>query len=132
MNEEEKQAIKVIKHSLELEKQLRNGYKWKTGFYENLSIEKLLNLIKKQQNKIEDLKDKNKTLEQLIQGNLYEMYKYYRELANSYQGNCISKDKIREKIKELKQYKEEIKEEKDFEYFNALRIIRVLKTLLGE
>jgi len=49
---------------------------------------------------IEELKEKNKTLESLLQGNLYEMYLYYKELAGKYQANCISKDKIKEKIEE--------------------------------
>ena len=37
----------------------------------------------------EELKRKNKILEELLQGNLYELYKYYKELASTYQGNCI-------------------------------------------
>ena len=53
---------------------------------------------------------KNELLEELFQGNLYEMYKYYRNLANSYQGNCISKEKVKDKIEELnKKEKEELK-----------------------
>lgn len=58
------------------------------------SIDTLLNLIEK-------LEDKNKTLERLLQGELYEMYLYYKELAGKYQANCISKDEIREKIKQV-------------------------------
>lgn len=49
----------------------------------------------------EELKRKNKTLEELLQGNLYELYKYYRELAGSYQGNCILAQKAKDKIEEL-------------------------------
>ena len=38
------------------------------------------------------------------------MYKYYRDLANSYQGNCISKEEVKDKIEELnKKEKEELK-----------------------
>lgn len=40
-------------------------------------------------------KAKNKTLEELLQGKLFELYKYYKDLAGTYQGNCISKDKIK-------------------------------------
>ena len=47
----------------------------------------------------------NERLEELLQGTLYEMYKYYRDLANSYQGNCISKEKVKEKIKKLQEIK---------------------------
>ena len=49
----------------------------------------------------EELKEKNKTLEELLQGNLYELYKYYRELAGSYQGNCIPIQKLKDKIEEI-------------------------------
>lgn len=48
-----------------------------------------------------ELKAKNKILEELLQGNLYELYKYYRELAGSYQGNCIPIQKVKGKIEEL-------------------------------
>ena len=40
-------------------------------------------------------KEKNKTLEELLQGRLFELYKYYKDLASEYQGNCVSKDKIK-------------------------------------
>ena len=74
--------------------------------------EKIIEYIKKEygnfDNYIRDLldlyqkeKEKNKTLETLLQGNLYQMYLYYKELASRYQANSVSKDKIREKIKEL-------------------------------
>ena len=57
-----------------------------------------------------ELEDKNKTLETLLQGNLYQMYLYYRELAGRYQANSISKDKVKEKIEELdKEEKRELK-----------------------
>ena len=49
----------------------------------------------------EELKRKNKTLEELLQGNLYELYKYYKELADTYQGNCIPVQKVKDKIEEL-------------------------------
>lgn len=48
------------------------------------------------------LKAKNKILEELLQGNLYELYKYYRELAGSYQGNCITVQKVKDKIEKYK------------------------------
>lgn len=49
----------------------------------------------------EELKRKNKTLEELLQGNLYELYKYYKELADTYQRNCIPVQKVKDKIEEL-------------------------------
>ena len=62
----------------------------------------------------EELKDKNKTLEELLQGTLYEMYKYYRDLANSYQANCISKEKVKDKIEYLEDYIEENSDEQGY------------------
>lgn len=53
----------------------------------------------------------NESLEELLQGNLYEMYKYYRDLANSYQGNCISKEIVKDKLKKLEIENEELKED---------------------
>ena len=50
----------------------------------------------------EELKSKNKILEELLQGNLYELYKYYKELAGSYQGNCIPVQKVKDKIEKEK------------------------------
>lgn len=105
MNEEEKQAIDWLKEELDDEKKscknCNYSYKGVTGLYGNNEVEIALKLIEKQQKEIEELKDKNKTLEMLLQGNLFEMYNYYKELANKYQANCISKDKIIEKIKKL-------------------------------
>ena len=57
-----------------------------------------------------ELEDKNKTLETLLQGNLYQMYLYYRELAGRYQANSISKDKVKEKIEELEEYVKDFEE----------------------
>jgi len=57
--------------------------------------------IDKMEKAIEELKEKKKTLETLLQGNLYEMYLYYKELASRYQANSVSKDKIRELIKDI-------------------------------
>ena len=52
------------------------------------AIETLLTAYEKE-------KEKNKTLEELLQGRLFELYKYYKDLASEYQGNCVSKDKIK-------------------------------------
>lgn len=79
--------------------------------------EKIIEYIKKEygnfDNYVRDLldlyqkeKEKNITLETLLQGNLYQMYLYYKELAGRYQADSVSKDKIREKIKEYKGLKE--------------------------
>ena len=140
MNEEEKQAIDWLKDELDDEKKSHKNcnysYKGVTGLYGNNEVEIALKLIEKQQKEIEKLEDKNKTLERLLQGDLYEMYKYYRELANSYQANCISKDKIKEKIEEVEKKKEKT-EILDFKAFYSIKEIKnieinILKEILGE
>lgn len=68
-------------------------------------IQGLLDLYKKE-------KEKNKTLEELLQGNLFEMYKYYKNLCSSYQANCISKDKINAKIEECENKIKKIRSKK--------------------
>ena len=75
------------------EKKIIEHIKKEYGNFDNY-VRDLLDLYQKE-------KEKNKTLETLLQGNLYQMYLYYKELASRYQDNSVSKDKIREKIKEL-------------------------------
>ena len=81
-----------------------------------------------------ELEDKNKTLENLLQGNLYQMYLYYKELAGRYQANSISKDKVKEKIKELD--KEKLKYDNDLRIYTLRNTFdfqkEVLQELLGE
>ena len=86
----------------------------------------------KLQKENEELKNKNKTLEELLQGTLYETYKYYRDLANSYQANCISKEKVKDKIEDLEKdesskYYYMFLEERDLKY-----TIQILQELLEE
>lgn len=126
MNEEEKNAIEYLKIRL----YGNEGCKYIDVAQEDLRI--FTNLIDKQQKENEELKDKNKTLEELLQGTLYEMYKYYRDLANSYQANCISKEKVKDKIEELEKdeyskYYDMFLEERDLKY-----TIQVLQELLEE
>ena len=59
---------------------------------------------------LEQEKEKNNELEielstrdNINVDKLVEKYKYYRRLADSYQANCISKDKIKEKYLEMEQ-----------------------------
>ena len=76
------------------------------------AIEHILSDYKRVLKENEELKEKNKILEELLQGNLYNLYKYYRELAGSYQGNCIPVQKIKDKIEELnKQLEEDLQDE---------------------
>ena len=97
--------MEISKEQKEAIEYLEKYTKWETYGERNLEkdIITALELLKETQMK-------NETLEELLQGTLYKMYKYYRDLANSYQGNCISKEKVKDKIEELnKKEKEELK-----------------------
>ncbi len=77
--------------------------------------------------------EENETLKKLLQGNLYEMYKYYRNLANSYQGNCISKEKVKNMIKEKEWALENYNcDESDYKQSQAIGACNVLQELLKE
>lgn len=121
MTEEEKNAIEYLKIRL----YGNEGCKYIDVAQEDLRI--FTNLIDKQQKENEELKNKNKTLEELLQGTLYEMYKYYRDLANSYQANCISKEKVKDKIEELSKTKGDLAT-----HIAVSERIRVLQELLEE
>lgn len=91
------------------------------------NVETILDLYKQE-------KEKNKILEELLQGRLFELYNYYKNLAGSYQANSISKDKIKEKIEELE---DAIEPWGDEDLCYQLKIkdkaqIEVLKELLEE
>lgn len=73
----------------------------KTNLKIDQAIEHILSDYKRVLKENEELKSKNKILEELLQGNLYELYKYYKELAGSYQGNCIPVQKVKDKIEKL-------------------------------
>ena len=90
--------MEISKEQKEAIEYLEKYTKWETYGERNLEkdIITVLGLLKETQ-------IKNETLEELLQGTLYEMYKYYRDLANSYQGNCILKDKVKDKIKNNKE-----------------------------
>ena len=80
--------------------------KWQNG------VKVLLNLLEKQQKEIEELKEKNKNLIFQLKDEekeLIEVTDKIREKINYY----ISKDKIREKIKELEEQKEKLKYDGD-------------------
>lgn len=96
MSEKEKKTVEYLRKGLESDNKRSDFYK-----IDATRMEITLNLIESLQKENEELKNKNKTLEELLQGTLYEMYKYYRDLANSYQGNCISKEKVKDKIGDL-------------------------------
>ena len=105
------------------EKKIIEYIKKEYGNFDNY-VRDLLDLYQKE-------KEKNKTLETLLQGNLYQMYLYYKELASRYQANSVSKDKIREKIKDLEDNM--ILFTNDKEKFNRYKYARdILEKLLEE
>ena len=97
--------MKISKEQLEVIEHLEKYTKGETYREKNLE-EDIITVLKL----LKETQIKNESLEELLQGTLYKMYKYYRDLANSYQGNCISKEKVKDKIEELnKKEKEELK-----------------------
>ena len=91
MSEEEKKAIERIKQEIDRYKAIETP---KEVYITDIKI--LLSLIKKQQKEIEDLKDKNTSLQKEV--------KLMKSI--NINDNYISKDKIREKIKELEDLQE--------------------------
>ena len=71
------------------------------GEYDIEIMQHILSDYKRVLKENKELKSKNKTLEELLQGNLYELYKYYKELAGTYQENCILVQKVKDKIEYL-------------------------------
>ena len=120
--------MKITKEQIEAIEYLEKYTKWETYGERNLEkdIITVLKLLKETQMK-------NELLEELLQGNLYEMYKYYRNLANSYQGNCISKEKVKDKIEELnKKEKEELKGMKGQDRYFVKQTYQNKKMILQE
>ena len=117
MNEEEKMALKHIKVNLGIEKkQHKHIYKYILGLYDNNSIEIILSLIDKQQKEIENYQ----ILKDDIEGHNV-VYVDTPEFEEKY----ISKDKIREKIKDLE-------ENNNGDNYSLTNVIMILKNLLGE
>lgn len=127
MNEDEKEAIECLELVIDSESDIE------TEDLTNKCIINILNLIKKQQKKIEKLEDRNKTLEIEFEikkyckvNELASDLMFYKNLARNYQGNCISKDKIKEKIEEITSYAYTSVAERDCQDY----AIQVLKELL--
>lgn len=111
-------AIKIVKGFLE-----KDCYSDTELFY---SLETILNLIEKQQEEIEELKEAIKERETRLQEEINENCKLKTELY----GNSISKDKIRDKILELEEIKNAFQNDEWKREYNYK--IEPLKQLLGE
>lgn len=129
MNEEEKKAIDELEEFIEGPcekcKYCEAAYK-----LNRKNIIQLLNLTKKIQKENEKLKEKNKILEELLQGNLYELYKYYKELESTYQGNCIPIQKIKDKIRHYQELQDNYIKKYDEINEGLQAMINVLQELL--
>ena len=120
--------MKISKEQKEAIEYLEKYTKWETYGERNLEkdIITVLGLLNETQME-------NETLEELLQGTLYEMYKYYRDLANSYQGNCISKEKVKNMIKEKEWALENYNcDEADYKQSQAIGAWDILQKLLKE
>ena len=113
MNIEE--AIKYIKNDIECDKDTRDWFNDKNNTTRK-QIEESIDAYETLLTAYEKEKEKNKTLEELLQGRLFELYKYYKDLASEYQGNCVSKDKIKAKIEEWQKEKEFYDKDEDREW----------------
>ena len=118
MSEEEKKAIEIIKGLYIEEYDWYEDSKYCTGhsgkavtIVEN-SLKTILNLIDNQQKEIEKLNFEN------------HMIKKWNEQLDT---NCISKDKIREKIKEIESYAFTSEEEKNQQDYAIKRINEMLE-----
>ena len=98
MNEEEKQAYNYLEKYIE----------WETLGERNLEgdIKTILDLVKKQQNKIEDLKTITREYEAYKLGEGNKIMIASKEWFNDgyFKENFISKDKIKAKIEEITSY----------------------------
>ena len=129
MTEEEKKAIEYLKNRLEI---LHNNTQWAT---EN-SIKVILNLIDKQQKEIEELKENydelfkkyemKKVLFVRKDHNTKELLSELYIRKDTLNDDYISKDKIKEKIKELEENYSEFSE------YPIGKSIEILRELLEE
>lgn len=120
--------MEITKEQKEAIEYLEKYTKYETYGERNLE-EDIITVLKL----LKETQTKNETLEELLQGNLYEMYKYYRDLANSYQGNCISKEKVKNMIKEKEWVLENYDCDKsDYKQSQAIGAWDILQKLLKE
>ena len=115
----------------------KGSYKMGYFYYKDIqqALEHILSDYKRVLKENEELKSKNKTLEELLQGNLYELYKYYKELAGAYQGNCILVQEVKDKMeKDIKTNEHTIlggrRNGKTLEYGKRLGRIEMCQELL--
>lgn len=123
MNEEEKQAYNYLEKYIE----------WETLGERNLEgdIKTILELIKKQQNKIEDLKTITREYEAYKLGEGNKIMIASKEWFNDgyFEENFISKDKIKEQIRMVEETK---RKGKGIDDYSMHYCIMRLKELLGE
>lgn len=82
---------------------------------------------------INELKRENNELKDLLEGHLYTKYLFYKELAGKYQGDCISKDKIRKEIEKCREDIDKMHPASDMVYMDYLEDkIKILEDLLEE
>ena len=122
MSEEEKKAIEYWKRDIEF-------YHCNTQLASEHYAQIILNLIEKQQKELEQEKEKNKGLET----DNIDLKKKNRLIAENLSRSYISKDKIKEKIKELKEEIKLARKEKDLVIVAELELqVDILKQILKE
>lgn len=122
MSEEEKKAIEYWKRDIEF-------YHCNTQLASEHYAQIILNLIEKQQKELEQEKEKNKGLET----DNIDLKEKNRLIAENLSRSYISKDKIKEKIKELKEEIKLARKEKDLVIVAELELqVDILKQILKE
>ena len=132
MSEEEKKAIELLTELRGLYEATAEDHKFRGTLSiqvdedDSDAIATILNLIEKQQEEIEELKEAIKERETRLQEEINENCKLKTELY----GNSISKDKIRDKILELEEIKNAFQNDEWKREYNYK--IEPLKELLDE
>lgn len=143
MSEEEKQAIEFLKDSINVLKE--NSSIFISNNYKRLQLIEayttILNLIDKQRKEIEELKEIEwKVLEIItdtndnLEGMFIKLIKLFVIPKEKVKTNCISKDKIKAKIEKEEKYQETTKKlfPGSLNYHIQEYAIEVLKELLEE
>lgn len=114
MSEDEKKAIKIIREDIEVYKE--KGA-WKENFILVKSLRTLLNLIEKQQEELQQEKEKNKELEEKQDRLAFKTNLYMNDVLSN---NIVSKDKIRAILEEYR-YTEIGDTEKIIEFYKKIQ-----------
>lgn len=123
--EQEKSKIEALEKQHEYDMEMIDEVKGQANEW--------INLLEQEKEKNEELEIELAVRDNIKVDKLVEKYRYYRKLADSYQANCISKNKIKEKIEELEKEQKEYEESQEWEIQDDyVAKIMILEELLGD